>query len=149
MVKCGRHTIRVLGLIPQEAQQTATARIAPPRRGGASEISPPSPPPQRSLGSRLRGLRRSPAKTDSEEADEIQRRVRAILDEYSTKAPPAEQWPPGRRIRVRGVEFHYKVRTGDLRGRPTDRRGRQTGGQRRCMRPFFGRWQSCSTPLQS
>lgn len=39
----------------------------------------------------------------------MQRRVRQILDVYCSKAPPAEQWPPGRRIRVRGVDIHYKV----------------------------------------
>lgn len=44
-----------------------------------------------------------------EDLDWMRRRVREILEEYSRKAPPAEQWPPGRRIRVRGVEIHYKV----------------------------------------
>lgn len=39
----------------------------------------------------------------------MQRRVREILDEYCSKAPPVEQWPPGRRIRVRGVNIYYKV----------------------------------------
>ena len=42
--------------------------------------------------------------------DALQRRVKEILDEYCSKAPPPEeQWPPGRRIRVRGVEIYYKV----------------------------------------
>ncbi|CAM9590472.1 unnamed protein product, partial [Laminaria digitata] len=47
----------------------------------------------------------------SEDVDALQRRVREILGAYSNKAPPAEHWPPGRRIRVRGVEMYYKVIT--------------------------------------
>lgn len=45
-----------------------------------------------------------------EESDAKARRVREILDEYLVKAPQATQWPPGRRIRVRGVDLFYKVR---------------------------------------
>lgn len=47
--------------------------------------------------------------SSEEEVDALQRRVKEVLDEYCTKAPPEEQWPPGRRIRVRGVEIYYKV----------------------------------------
>lgn len=42
--------------------------------------------------------------------DEKARRVREILDAYLIKVPTSAQWPPSRRIRVRGVEIHYKVR---------------------------------------
>lgn len=41
--------------------------------------------------------------------NEKTRRVREILDAYLLKAPPAAQWPPSRRMRVRGVDIHYKV----------------------------------------
>lgn len=50
--------------------------------------------------------------SSEEEVDALQRRVKEVLDEYCTKAPLEEQWPPGRRIRVRGVEIYYKVRSG-------------------------------------
>lgn len=94
------------------ARLPATRLVSSPEddtqgRGRASRLqaaaapSPPSPPPP-AVTTQTEG-------DVSEDVDELQRRVREILDAYSTKAPPAEHWPPGRRIRVRGVEMYYKV----------------------------------------
>lgn len=86
----------------------------------AAAPSPPSPPPP-AVTTQTEG-------DVSEDVDELQRRVREILDAYSTKAPPAEHWPPGRRIRVRGVEMYYK---------DTGTRGRGETRSARKGRPTF------------
>lgn len=82
-----------------------------PRRDIASPMSqrPVAKPPRRRLAE-TRALEIERGTTVGTEAiDEKARRVREILDEYLLKAPPAAQWPPGRRMRVRGVDIHYKV----------------------------------------
>lgn len=110
----------------QGTEQATGPTLAPPRPGGGTRALPPPrlSPPQRLPpynGSRRRvapqtgravGSPPLPQKGEdasSEEVDAMQRRVREILDEYYTKVSPVDQWPPGRRIRVRGVDFFYKV----------------------------------------
>lgn len=86
------------------------------RREGV-QSRPPSPaasPQEGSSGGELTKSLKVEAPAEKQrrvgkDVDWMRRRVQEILEEYSRKAPTAEQWPPGRRIRVRGVDIHYKV----------------------------------------
>lgn len=110
----------------QGTEQATDPTLAPPRPGGRTRALPPPrlsqlqrlPPPNeprrrvvpqtgRVVGSPP--LPQNDEDASSEEVDAMQRRVREILDEYYTKVSPVDQWPLGRRIRVRGVDIFYKV----------------------------------------
>lgn len=101
----GRRTRPDSGIAGAKATAAAAAAAAAARKRRRVTDPPPPPPP--------------PSVSSSEELDALQRRVKEILDEYCSKAPlPEEQWPPGRRIRVRGVEIFYKVWVHDFHAKP-------------------------------
>lgn len=111
-------------LAPSRRGETLTSTLLPPQQQQSSPL-PPLGGARRRGASKLRSRRAGvdpPSKASlppkattreeeatPEEVDALQRRVREILDEYCTKAPLAEQWPPGKRMKVRGVDIHYKV----------------------------------------
>ncbi|CAM9906534.1 unnamed protein product, partial [Ectocarpus fasciculatus] len=90
----------------------ATAAIPRERQGGTNSRPPPPPPEARKKTRRINAAATAtapaPAPAANGETRDVNALVKKLLEEYCSKAPPEEQWPPGRRIRVRGVEIFYK-----------------------------------------
>ncbi|CAN0071809.1 unnamed protein product [Ascophyllum nodosum] len=98
---------RVRPTMPSRSTSTLPRSQGDSRKSDNSrrDATPQQPTPTKDQGGGL-----------NQDLNWMQQRVRDILDEYSSRAPPAEQWPPGRRIRVRGVEIYYKDTGSRCRG---------------------------------
>ncbi|CBJ26083.1 conserved unknown protein [Ectocarpus siliculosus] len=128
--------------------EAAAARAAIPREHQGGTNSRPPPPPEDRKKMRRNSAAAPAAAADGDTRD-VNALVKKLLEEYCSKAPLEEQWPPGRRIRVRGVEIFYKV-VGDLSeyGRVIsfDRPG--FGRTERVMPPAGGLpWRLCSKTM--
>ncbi|CAM9947271.1 unnamed protein product, partial [Ectocarpus sp. 8 AP-2014] len=95
---------------PNSEAAAARAAIPRERRGGTNSRPPPPPEARKKMRRNSAAAPAAPAAAADGETQDVNALVKKLLEEYCSKAPLEEQWPPGRRIRVRGVEIFYKVR---------------------------------------